>query len=101
MLSCSSWTLPAPERHAAAASNRPGKWVSLLGWCMTAGAGFALLIGLTDVHNMAILLIAGAVFIPIGLLLITNGRILGKLANIEKNTRRTAEAAPAKRPDEF
>lgn len=46
----------------------------------------SLLLGFSDLQNLAFLAIAGVIFIPIGLLLITNGRILSKLTNIEKNT---------------
>jgi hypothetical protein len=73
-----------------------GRWISVIGWLLTGGGGIVLLIGFSDLQNLAILAAAGVVFIPIGLLLIANGRILNKLARIEKNTRIAAEAMQAK-----
>lgn len=65
------------------------KWISGGGWLLAASGGICLIIGLADLQNLAILAILGVVFIPIGLLLVTNGRILSGLAKIEKNTRGT------------
>jgi len=76
--------------------NHAGKWISALGWLLIAGALISLLISFSDWQNFAILTIAGVVFIPLGLLLVTNGRILSKLVNIEKNTRMAAEVNPAR-----
>ncbi len=73
--------------------SRTGKWISALGWLVTGGGGVSLVVGLSDLNNLTILVIGGVIFIPIGLLLITNGQILSGLARLEKNTT-TAHAAP-------
>ncbi len=69
------------------ARGQAGQWIAWLGRLVIAGAMVCLLVGFSDLENLLLLAIAGAVFIPIGLLLVTNGRILSKLANLEKNTR--------------
>lgn len=76
----------SPPKH-----NHTGKWIAALGWLLTGGAIICLLVGFSDLQNLAFLAVAGVIFIPIGLLLITNGRILSKLTNIEKNTGVMAE----------
>ncbi len=73
---------------------RTGKWVSVLGWVITAGGGISLVVGLSDLDNLTILAIGGVIFILIGLLLITNGQILSGLARLEKNTPASKEAQP-------
>lgn len=72
-----------------------GKWISGGGWLLAASGGVCLIIGLADLQNLALLAILGVVFIPIGLLLVTNGRILTGLAKIEKNTRPSVAPAPS------
>ena len=67
--------------------SRTGKWISALGWLVTGGGGASLVVGLSDLDNLTLLAIGGVIFIPIGLLLITNGQILSGLARIEKNTK--------------
>ena len=74
--------------------SRTGKWISALGWLVTGGGGASLVVGLSDLDNLTILAVGGVIFIPIGLLLITNGQILRGLARIEKNTIKTNAAPP-------
>lgn len=64
-----------------------GKWISGMGWVVTVAALVSVVIGFSDWANLTLLAIAGVVFIPIGLLLVTNGRILNKLTNLEKRAR--------------
>jgi len=80
-----------PMEGSAPRSNQSGKWISALGWVLTAGALASALIGFSDLANLTLLAIAGVVFMPIGLLLVTNGRILSKLTSLEKSTRPTDE----------
>jgi len=80
-----------PMQPSSPRPNQTGKWISALGWVLTAGAMVSVLVGFSDLANLTLLAIAGVVFIPIGLLLVTNGRILSKLTILEKNTRPTDE----------
>jgi hypothetical protein len=98
------WTQPPPmptfqqkKIDDPAHRSRAGKWISALGWLVTGGGGVSLVVGLSDLDNLTILAIGGVIFIPIGLLLITNGQILRGLARIEKNTATANEAQPANR----
>lgn len=78
-----------PTEDSSPRSNQAGKWVSALGWVLTVGALVSVIIGFSDWENLTLLVITGVVFIPIGLLLVTNGRILSKLTNLEQNARPT------------
>lgn len=87
------WTQPSPmpifqrrKIEDPAHRTRTGKWISALGWLVTGGGGVSLIFGLSDLDNLAILAIGGVIFIPVGLLLITNGQILSGLARIERTT---------------
>lgn len=97
MISSLLWSLqaqvaaPQNSKGSPPRQNHAGKLVAALGWLLTGGAMISLLIGFSDLQNLAFLAITGVIFIPIGLLLITNGRILSKLTNIEKNTGVTVE----------
>jgi len=76
-----------PMQSSSPRANQTGKWIAGLGWLLTAGALVSAFIGFSDLANLTLLAIAGVVFIPIGLLLVTNGRILSKLTHLEKSTR--------------
>ncbi len=63
------------------------KWIAALGWLLSLGGLVCLLAGLADVQNLIVLVAVGVVFVPLGLLVVSNGHILAGLAAIEKNTR--------------
>lgn len=80
--------MPMPSTEGSSPrAPQSGKWISGLGWVLTAVALVSAVIGFSDWANLTLLAIAGVVFIPIGLLLVTNGRILNKLTNLEKRAR--------------
>jgi magnesium-transporting ATPase (P-type) len=87
-----------PEQEVVSRHRRSGKWISVLGWLLTAAGGISLLLGLSDWQNLIALTIIGIFFIPIGLLLVVNGQVLIGLARIEKNTQATTKP-PAKPPE--
>jgi len=86
--------LMQPTEGSSPRSNQTGKWISAFGWLLTIGAVIGVLVGFSDLANLTLLAIAGVVFIPIGLLLVTNGRILSKLTNLEKSAHTADEQRP-------
>lgn len=67
------------KRHTRA------QWLSFLGWLLIFSGACSVLLGFSDLQNLAVLIAMGIIFIPLGLLVVASGQILAGLAAIEKN----------------
>lgn len=80
------------------AAHSTDRWIMTAGWLLS-GAGMVMLVlGLSDVLNLAFLFVAGLFAIPMGLLLVAAGHLIKRLNMIEKNTRMSAERRTSDAP---
>lgn len=81
------------------AAHSTDRWIMTVGWLLSVAGVVILVLGLSDVLNLAFLFVGGLLAIPMGLLLVAAGHLIKRLNMIEKNTRssaqqRTSDATP-------
>ncbi|MCL4708698.1 hypothetical protein KJ068_26360 [bacterium] len=74
------------------------RWVMPTGWILSVAGAVMLVLGLSDVLNLAFLFVGGLVAIPMGLLLVAAAHLIKRLNIIEKNTRASAQQHASDEP---
>lgn len=80
------------------AAHSPDRWITTAGWILSVAGMVMLVLGLSDVLNLAFLFVGGLLAIPMGLLLVAAGQLIKRLNIIEKNTRASAQQRTSDAP---
>lgn len=80
------------------AAHSADRWVMSAGWILSVAGVVMLVLGLSDVLNLAFLFVGGLFAIPMGLLLVAAGHLIKRLNMIEKNTRVSAQQHASDEP---